>query len=107
RNLARDARAENLRSFRDDREARFHELLPDIGAFEDQAEFLREPVDNRLRRPGWRVNPLERIGDGVLHPELLERRHVRKIGPALPRVTAMGRTLPASMSAINDPMLAV
>src|SRR5262245_31372979 len=58
RNLARDARAENLRSLGDDREARFHELLPDIGAFEDQAEFLCQPVDDRLRRPGRRVNAL-------------------------------------------------
>src|ERR1700730_9760572 len=85
RNLARDARAENLGSLGDDGEACFHELLPDIGAVEDQCEFLRQPVDDRLRRPDRRVNTLEGVGVGVLDPELLERRHAGKIGPTLPR----------------------
>src|SRR5262249_1414548 len=85
RNLARDAGAENLRPLRNDGKARFHELLPDVGAVEDQGEFLRQPIDHRLWRPGRRVNALEGIGDGVLHPELFERRHAGKIGPALPR----------------------
>src|SRR5215831_16328570 len=71
RDLARDARAENLRSLGNDGKARFHELLPHIGAVEDQGEFLRQPIDDRLRRPGRRVNALERVGDGVLDPELL------------------------------------
>src|SRR5262249_54975268 len=52
RDLARDARAENLRSLGNDGKARFHELLPHIGAVEDQGEFFRQPIDDRLRRPG-------------------------------------------------------
>src|SRR5215813_3036131 len=52
RNLACDARAENLRPLGNDGKARFHELLPDLGAVEDQGELLREPIDDPLRRPG-------------------------------------------------------
>src|SRR5215831_6925635 len=71
RDLARDARAENLRSLGNDGKARFHELLPHIGAVEDQGEFFRQPIDDRLRRPGRRVNALEGVGNGILDPELL------------------------------------
>src|SRR5262249_46240480 len=63
RDLARDARAENLRSLGNDGKARFHELLPHIGAVEDQGEFFRQPIDDRLRRPGRRVNALEGVGN--------------------------------------------
>jgi hypothetical protein len=57
RNLARDASAEGIGAFGDHRQADLRKLFANIGLREDRGEFLREPVDDRLRRSSRRKRP--------------------------------------------------
>src|SRR5262245_8194919 len=72
RDLARDARAKNLRPLCHHRQAGLDELLPHVRASEDGGELLGQPVDDGRRCSRRRVDALEGVGFGVLDTELVE-----------------------------------
>src|SRR6266851_2349530 len=82
RHLAGDAGAEDVGSLGDDRQAGLGESLPHVGPGQDGGELLRQPVDDRLRRSGRRIDALEGVGDRILDPDLVERGNVGKVRPA-------------------------
>src|SRR5262245_37409762 len=83
RHLVRDASAEHLGSLGHHRQAGLDELLLHVVAGEDDVELLDQPVDDRLRRAGRRVDRLEGIRDRILDAELVKRGNIRQVAPAL------------------------
>src|SRR5262249_15292114 len=81
RYLAGDACPEGLGALRDHRQTDLHELLADVRAREDRGQLLREPIDDRLRRPCRRENAREGTRHRVRHAQLLERGNIGKIAP--------------------------
>src|SRR5262249_19657335 len=81
RDLPGDARAEHVGAFGHHGQADLDVFLLDVGPRQDGVELLDQPVDDRLRRAGRRVDALERVGLGLLDAELVERGNVRQRGP--------------------------
>src|SRR5207249_9074840 len=104
--FARDARPKSIRSLSHHGQPGLDEFRANIIAAEDHGELLDQARDDRLRGTGWRVDALKGIGHGIPYPELLERGHIRKIGPASARSHRNGTNLDGMINAMTDPRLA-